>query len=301
MLDPIVAREIAELFPEGLDGQAGAAPAVPFRLGHALAGPARSIRRRPRLLAPGGAGGAADGGGARPADRRALHRGEHLRRPAHPARARVFRPRVHDVGHDRLAARRRGMGAHRRVVPEAGRGFYFADGHPAAFVFDGDGGPAACRSSPTPTLPTSPTCIDDPGDYADHDAVLEHAAHGSGCIRSAEVHRALSATPASPSTCCASTCRCRGACSRCWWEGRGHVGWPNAVAAAGVLAVARRPGSSEPDWRRFGVRRSPVIGFPCAAGWSSSVARWAHNPEVAGSNPVPATKRPVGILTGLSP
>src|SRR5213083_2190026 len=26
------------------------------------------------------------------------------------------------------------------------------------------------------------------------------------------------------------------------------------------------------------------------AGWSSSVARWAHNPEVAGSNPVPATK-----------
>lgn len=26
------------------------------------------------------------------------------------------------------------------------------------------------------------------------------------------------------------------------------------------------------------------------AGWSSSVARWAHNPEVTGSNPVPATK-----------
>ena len=26
-----------------------------------------------------------------------------------------------------------------------------------------------------------------------------------------------------------------------------------------------------------------------AAGWSSSVARRAHNPEVAGSNPVPAT------------
>ncbi len=26
------------------------------------------------------------------------------------------------------------------------------------------------------------------------------------------------------------------------------------------------------------------------AGWSSSVARWAHNPEVAGSNPVPATE-----------
>ncbi|EGJ74824.1 putative hydrogen peroxide sensitive repressor [Streptomyces sp. Tu6071] len=30
------------------------------------------------------------------------------------------------------------------------------------------------------------------------------------------------------------------------------------------------------------------VGFT-DAGWSSSVARWAHNPEVAGSNPVPAT------------
>ncbi len=29
------------------------------------------------------------------------------------------------------------------------------------------------------------------------------------------------------------------------------------------------------------------------AGWSSSVARWAHNPEVAGSNPVPATSEEV--------
>ena len=27
------------------------------------------------------------------------------------------------------------------------------------------------------------------------------------------------------------------------------------------------------------------------AGWSSSVARWAHNPEVTGSNPVPATTK----------
>ena len=36
------------------------------------------------------------------------------------------------------------------------------------------------------------------------------------------------------------------------------------------------------------------------AGWSSSVARWAHNPEVAGSNPVPATrsKRPPETLRG---
>ena len=26
------------------------------------------------------------------------------------------------------------------------------------------------------------------------------------------------------------------------------------------------------------------------AGWSSPVARWAHNPKVGGSNPPPATK-----------
>ena len=29
------------------------------------------------------------------------------------------------------------------------------------------------------------------------------------------------------------------------------------------------------------------------AGWSSLVARWAHNPEVGGSNPPPATKNKV--------
>src|SRR5579859_1329298 len=29
------------------------------------------------------------------------------------------------------------------------------------------------------------------------------------------------------------------------------------------------------------------------AGWSSSVARWAHNPEVEGSNPSPATEMQV--------
>ena len=27
------------------------------------------------------------------------------------------------------------------------------------------------------------------------------------------------------------------------------------------------------------------------AGWSSPVARWAHNPKVVGSNPAPATSR----------
>src|SRR4051812_47229627 len=33
----------------------------------------------------------------------------------------------------------------------------------------------------------------------------------------------------------------------------------------------------------------PTYSGVTDAGWSSSVARWAHNPEVAGSNPAPAT------------
>ena len=37
-------------------------------------------------------------------------------------------------------------------------------------------------------------------------------------------------------------------------------------------------------------RRTTVVVTD--AGWSSSVARRAHNPEVAGSNPVPATEEP---------
>jgi hypothetical protein len=31
------------------------------------------------------------------------------------------------------------------------------------------------------------------------------------------------------------------------------------------------------------------------AGWSSQVARWAHNPKVGGSNPPPATKSIKGL------
>ena len=32
-----------------------------------------------------------------------------------------------------------------------------------------------------------------------------------------------------------------------------------------------------------------VIVYDRSAGWSSLVARWAHNPKVGGSNPPPAT------------
>ena len=61
-------------------------------------------------------------------------------------------------------------------------------------------------------------------------------------------------------------------------------------------AVSRR---SRPPRTRFGVRdrSSRKVGFT-DAGWSSSVARWAHNPEVAGSNPAPATTAGLGLRPG---
>jgi hypothetical protein len=54
--------------------------------------------------------------------------------------------------------------------------------------------------------------------------------------------------------------------------------------------------------RRFGGRADPSVTWCLPiAGWSSSVARWAHNPEVAGSNPVPATRGddPRGATSGV--
>src|SRR5690242_15076495 len=38
------------------------------------------------------------------------------------------------------------------------------------------------------------------------------------------------------------------------------------------------------------VGRTQSVQYTLNAGWSSLVARWAHNPKVAGSNPAPATK-----------
>ena len=59
-----------------------------------------------------------------------------------------------------------------------------------------------------------------------------------------------------------------------------------------VFILARGARRRQADAAATRPRFQSVLGLTsCAAGWSSSVARWAHNPEVAGSNPVPATKR----------
>src|SRR5207237_809382 len=51
-----------------------------------------------------------------------------------------------------------------------------------------------------------------------------------------------------------------------------------------------------PERRRHWWSGRPIAADPKLpdAGWSSPVARWAHNPKVAGSNPAPATKRSRG-------
>src|SRR5690606_20268167 len=66
------------------------------------------------------------------------------------------------------------------------------------------------------------------------------------------------------------------------------------------------PGAAPGAEGHFGLRYGGIIAslisvvIDGAAGWSSSVARWAHNPEVAGSNPAPATKeKPSGPAGGL--
>ncbi|MET0975003.1 MAG: class I SAM-dependent methyltransferase [Leifsonia sp.] len=53
--------------------------------------------------------------------------------------------------------------------------FYFADGHPAAFVFDGDGGPDGLPEFGYPYVNPEPDIVDDASDYADDGAVLENS------------------------------------------------------------------------------------------------------------------------------
>jgi hypothetical protein len=45
-----------------------------------------------------------------------------------------------------------------------------------------------------------------------------------------------------------------------------------------------------PVFARVTFDRPSTHCYDFHAGWSSLVARWAHNPKVGGSNPPPATK-----------
>ena len=62
---------------------------------------------------------------------------------------------------------------------------------------------------------------------------------------------------------------------------------PTRCIQGSELGARRR--SSRPQWLKHVDPGGKVLTTD--AGWSSSVARRAHNPEVAGSNPVPATRK----------
>ena len=80
---------------------------------------------------------------------------------------------------------------------------------------------------------------------------------------------------------CYGFCRCR--------DCRSQIG---KTAARGRVVPSSHPDSAigTPDWSsgpRFD--GTPHGCYDRTAGWSSLVARWAHNPKVGGSNPPPAT------------
>src|SRR2546422_7006035 len=74
---------------------------------------------------------------------------------------------------------------------------------------------------------------------------------------------------------------------------------PKRTASARGTAKSTRP-ARQTTCRRIGPASVPpgltpheasvTVSF-VTAGWSSPVARWAHNPKVVGSNPTPATNR----------
>ncbi len=78
------------------------------------------------------------------------------------------------------------------------------------------------------------------------------------------------------------------------------AGLHEPVGSSRALTPAVRRGAPGHPWGsgsatprvagEFACRRGCPYSGDTDAGWSSSVARWAHNPEVAGSNPAPATR-----------
>jgi hypothetical protein len=63
-----------------------------------------------------------------------------------------------------------------------------------------------------------------------------------------------------------------------------------ADSECNIKATSRYPDSSHRGYRSRGKFDATRDGcYDQNAGWSSLVARWAHNPKVGGSNPPPAT------------
>ena len=91
---------------------------------------------------------------------------------------------------------------------------------------------------------------------------------------------------------------------RKWTGGGGPVPSLGSAIKPKRRCVDRVAGSSDTTLVQAPRRGARLVEFgPCAAsivGWSSPVARQAHNLEVAGSNPAPATNFAVCSLTDLA-
>lgn len=68
---------------------------------------------------------------------------------------------------------------------------YFADGHPAAWPFDGDNGPNGLPGITYPYAASEPDVLDDPTDYADPHARLVHTRTWEWAHPLSEIHGAL--------------------------------------------------------------------------------------------------------------
>ena len=100
--------------------------------------------------------------------------------------------------------------------------------------------------------------------------------------------------------------RARNACQRNERTTRFDAGLPAPTNSSTTSASFLTWGecfSESPGRRRLDLQAAGAYTYGCAAGWSSSVARRAHNPEVVGSNPAPATgRRPLirdSLIRGL--
>src|SRR3974377_880429 len=69
----------------------------------------------------------------------------------------------------------------------------------------------------------------------------------------------------------------------------GKPAWSHATARRIEFMITRR--SFRIARARAKFDREYSLRYDETAGWSSLVARWAHNPKVGGSNPPPATKK----------
>ena len=89
-----------------------------------------------------------------------------------------------------------------------------------------------------------------------------------------------------------------------WRSGLTHMPFTHAFRGSNPLRVTNNGrlaqlGEHLPYKQGVGgsIPSAPTIIYEIIAGWSSTVARRAHNPKVAGSNPVPATN--IGAVVKL--